>query len=94
MTKSWTLTINNSPPFTLTLAPLNQWGYCFKCQTQKPIRIISHQIFETHKFCSNCALVNLEELAEYEFANKSQIVKELHHHLMVGKQKVESENHG
>ena len=78
--KVYHLTINNHP-FNLVLAPASSRGYCFKCQLQKAIRLISEKPFglswEIRKFCSSCALINLDELEEYNFENKTQVIKKL-----------------
>jgi stress-induced morphogen len=77
------LTINHKP-LTLTLTPPPQWGYCFKCEQETGIRIISERfqgqaLLEQKKFCRNCALTNLEELEEgnYQLENKKEVIKEI-----------------
>jgi len=79
-TKSWVLTLPDSAPLTLTLTPPPSWGYCFRCKTEKGLRIISKRslTYEERKFCWSCALDNIYELEEnYEFENKSEVIKEL-----------------
>ena len=79
MTKTWTLTIKNQP-LTLTLTPPPQWGYCFKCKVEKPIRIISERttpIPEVKKFCQFCASEYLSELEKGDYEVKPQVIQEL-----------------
>ena len=83
--KSFNLTIN-SVPLTLTLTPPPQWGYCFKCQSEKAIRIISERpiwidnttpIPEVRKFCQSCALENLNQLEWGDYKVKPKIIQEV-----------------
>jgi hypothetical protein len=90
MNKSWKITINQNP-LTLTLTPPPQWGYCFKCQEQKPIRIISEhpltindnaQIPEVRKFCQSCALENLNRLEWGDYKVDPKIIQEVRSNLV------------
>jgi hypothetical protein len=83
--KSWTLTIKNQP-LTLTLTPPPSWGYCYKCEIEKPIRIISqHPLWvggeivgeEERKFCQPCALDSLQELENGDYEVKQPIIEEV-----------------
>ena len=78
--KSWTLTIKNQP-LTLTLTPPPSWGYCYKCEIEKPIRIISEHSFwtctEVRKFCQPCALESLNKLEKGDYEVKPQVIQEL-----------------
>ena len=86
MTKTWTLTINQQL-LTLTLAPPNQRGTCFKCSLNKEITVISEKpvwigstpTWEEKKFCWSCSLANLYELEEsnYEIKNKKEVISEI-----------------
>jgi len=84
MPKTWTLIFQNQP-LTLILAPPNQRGCCYKCLRQKELKVISHrpQDFK-RKFCRNCALENLTELATSK--NKS-VISELRGCLIFGSEK-------
>jgi hypothetical protein len=77
--KTYHLVLNK--PLTLTLTPPNQRGNCFKCHLKKEIYIISENYYpyEEKNFCQPCALFNLDELeqSDYEFENKTQIIKEI-----------------
>ena len=85
MAKTWTLTIKKQP-LTLTLTPPPSWGYCYKCEIEKPIRIISEhpltindnaQIPEVRKFCQPCALKSLQELENGDYEVDQQIIEEV-----------------
>jgi len=84
MNKTWKITIENQP-LTLTLTPPPSWGYCFKCETEKPIRVISEhplwigttQTFEERKFCQTCALDSLQELEHSDYEIKQQVIEEV-----------------
>jgi len=85
--KTYRLTVKHSSspprPLDLTLTPPNQWGYCSKCHLKKEIRVISERpigiSWEEKKFCSACALTDLEELegSDCKFENKKEVIKEL-----------------
>jgi hypothetical protein len=95
--KIYHLTINNHP-LTLTLAPPNQRGYCFKCdELDKEIRVISERpdglTWEERKFCYSCSLANLEELAQVEFDNKSQVISKIRQALEKNKSAIELKNY-
>ena len=85
--KSYRFTINLRH-LNLILTPPNQRrGYCFRCNLEKEIRVISERLLtprssivrEERKFCLDCALTNLTELEEsdYEFEDKDKMIKEI-----------------
>ena len=78
--KTYYLTFNRKP-LDLTLTPPNQRGYCFTCDLEKEIRVISERFYpyEERKFCGSCALNNLYELEESncKIENKAQVIKEI-----------------
>ena len=78
--KTYYLTFNRKP-LDLTLTPPNQRGYCFTCDSEREIRVISERFYpyEERKFCGSCALNNLYELEESncEIENKVQVIKEI-----------------
>jgi len=92
--KTYYLTFNRKP-LDLTLTPPNQRGYCFTCDSEREIRVISERFYpyEERTFCGSCALNNLYELEESncEIENKSQVIKELKKALLENQVSPESE---
>ena len=85
MLKTWTLTLQDRP-LTLTLAPPNQRGCCYKCLRRKELKVISHQPQDfKRKFCRMCALENLTELANSKYSLKNKpVISELRGCLIFG----------